>query len=832
MLTIKGITRLFKFAIWLCIIVFFTTLITIIYYGRDLPNYKKLIAYELPVTSRLYAANGTLIDEFAKEKRSFVPIKYIPDHVINAFIAAEDSSFYEHSGVDIRSIIRASYQNIFRFSQGKNFIGGSTITQQVVKNILLTKERKLSRKIKEVLLAIRISKALSKDRVLELYLNQIYLGYRSYGIAAASLNYFNKSLDDLSIAESAFLASLPKAPTSLDPKKNYNKALNRRNWVIRRMLQDGFITNEEAELALSTPIILYENTANNIITAGSFSETVRKNLIDQFDEELLIEQGLVIHSTLEPKLQLIALEALRNGLRKYDKRHGYRGPISTVELTETSLNTETTTPELENTSDNHQPWITALSKTSRPEGILDLNWDLAAILEIDENKAIIGFEDSSKGFITLKTLAWAKKYGFMLNPDTNEKERTLMEVNTVSDVFQIGDIILVEKKKHSIESEYLLRQIPEVNGAVVIMNPHNGAVLAMVGGYNDNKIEFNRAVQAMRQPGSIIKPFTYLAALENNFAPNTIIIDDEVRMKKEDGTYWIPMNYSDKFYGATPMRMGLERSRNVVTVRLAEMVGLDNIASVIKRYGINDQPLNNYAMILGSSETNLLNITNAYAMIANGGTKITPHTIEKVQDKNGNSIYQRDRRPCENCNIDNNNPSVDNINFPAIVNNHQRVTDERSAFQMISLLEGVIQRGTGWRAKILKKPIAGKTGTTNDSFDTWFVGFSSDIVIGVWVGFDQPKTLGTHETGSSVTLPIFVDIMKQIQKNDTPRPFKVPEGIKFFKIDKQTGLPPGPLTLQKNIIFEVFKNENYDKLFSPNNTNNNEFDIDSETILY
>jgi len=818
----KKLRIFLKLSIWLGVILFLAALSTIIYYGRTLPNYEKLIEYELPVTSRLYASDGALVDEFAKEKRSFVPIKYIPEHVIKAFIAAEDSSFYEHSGIDIRSIMRASYQNIFRFSQGKNFIGGSTITQQVVKNILLTKERKLSRKIKEAILAIRISKTLSKDRVLELYLNEIYLGYRSYGIAAAALNYFNKSLDDLSIAESAFLAALPKAPTSLDPKKNYSKALNRRNWVIKRMLQDGSISSDDAELAYSTPIILHEKAKSNQITAGSFSATVRKSLIDKFDERSLIEKGLVIHSTLDPNIQKIAINALRKGLRRYDKRHGYRGPITKIEIKNvTDKNTEIIDNEEES-------WSQALSDIRRPEGILDQNWDLACVLETEKDRVTIGFADNLQGYIALKTLGWAKKPEFILNEATQKKEEVLKDVTDTSQIFSKGDVILVEKKKNSLEDEYLLRQIPEINGAVVVLNPHNGSVLSMVGGYNDNKTEFNRAVQAMRQPGSIIKPFTYLAALENNFAPNTIIIDDEVRMKKEDGTYWVPMNYSDKFYGPTPLRIGLERSRNVVTVRLAEMVGLPKIASVIQRYGIDDEPLSNYAMILGASETNLLKITNAYAIIANGGKKITPHTIEKVQDKHGKTIYQRDQRECNNCNVS----DQETINFPSIVKNDPRVTDERSAFQMISLLEGAVERGTGWRAKVLKKPIAGKTGTTNDSFDTWFVGFSSDIVVGVWTGFDKPRSLGNNETGSSVALPIFVDIMKKIQKDSKPRPFKVPDGVKFSKTDKQTGLPPGPLTLQKNIIFEVFKNENYEKLFAPNNNDDSSFDIDSESTLY
>ena len=811
------INKYIKLAFYATVFGFITMAAVILYYSLTLPNHEKLASYELPITSRLYANNGALIDEFAKEKRSFVPISYIPDHVKNAFIAAEDSNFYNHAGVDIMSIIRASYQNIFRFSEGKNFIGGSTITQQVVKNILLTKERTLSRKIKEAILAVRISKVLSKDRVLELYLNQIYLGHRSYGIAAASLNYFNKSLDDLSIAEAALLAALPKAPAALNPKKNYDRALERRNWVIGRMMQDGFIDGEVAELALATPIILYDNE-QQVVKAGSFSATVRNSLLEILDEKSLIEQGLVIHSTLDPKLQKAAQKALRKGLLRYDVRHGFRGAIANIDLSSDLVS--------EDKQHHISSWSQTLGDIERPVEVLDYNWDLACVLEIDKKIATIGFADSSKGFISLDSLKWAKYPKKILNEETGLEEIILQDVKEISDIFKLGDVILVEKKKHDIANQYLLRQIPEINGAVVVMNPHNGAVLAMVGGYNDSKTEFNRAVQAVRQPGSIIKSFTYLAALENNFAPNMIIIDDEVRMKKEDGTDWIPMNYSKKFYGPTPLRRGLENSRNVVTVRLAEMVGLNKIASIIKRYGINKEPLSNYAMILGASETTLLDITNAYAMIANGGKKITPQTIMKLQDKKGKIIYKMDQRECVNCAVQD-----DIINFPQIADNSERVVDERSAYQMISLLEGVVNRGTAWRARVLKKPMAGKTGTTNDSFDTWFVGFSPDVVIGVWAGYDNPKTLGKNETGSSVALPIFVDIMKVAQKDDNTRPFKVPEGIKFAKINRLDGLAPTPTTLEKDIIFEVFKDENFDKIFVPNN-NGDSYDIDLETTIY
>jgi penicillin-binding protein 1A len=799
MINLKNIKRILNLGFYSFIFFFVFMILLILYYGRTLPNYKKLISYEPPITTRMYAANGALIGEFATEKRSYVKIKFIPDHVKNAFIAAEDSNFYNHPGIDVKSILRASYQNIFRIKEGKNFIGGSTITQQVVKNILLTKERTISRKIKEAILSIRISKALSKDKVLELYLNEIYLGYRSYGVAAASLNYFSKPLSDLTISEASFLASLPKAPGALDPKKNYSKALTRRNWVIQRMIQDGFISNSEAELATSTPIILRPKK-ENIVKAGSFSETIRKEMVELYGENFFNEEGLVIHTTLDPKLQKIAAKALVRGLKRYDFRHSYRGPIKKLEFSSSE-------------EENRNLCFDELDKITRPDKILNENWDLACVINITNKTATILFEDSTQGKIKLRSLRWVTKTQETQDPTTGEITDKKISIEKISEALNKGYVIWTEKRRKSLDNEYFLRQIAEVNGSVVILNPHNGAVLAMVGGYSDKKTEFNRAVQAMRQPGSIMKPFTYLTALEKNYPPNTIVIDDEIRMKKEDGSYWIPMNYSKKFYGPTTIRTGLERSRNVVTVRLAEMVGLSSVATLIKKFDINEDPLSNYSMILGADETNLLKITNAYAMIANGGKKINPYYVEKIQDKNGKLFFKADKRKCQFCNFSSEVKAFE-IKTPVIESTSRQLVKETSAYQMTSLLTGVVQRGTGWRAKKLKKPIAGKTGTTNDSFDAWFVGFSPDLVIGVYVGFDKPRSLGENESGSSAAVPIFVDIMKKHQRKINPRPFKVPKGVKFSKIDKTNGQRPGPSTLEKNIIYEVFKDENFKKIFS------------------
>ena len=797
----------------------------VLYLNSTLPNYNNLANYDPPITSRLYANDGTLADEFAIQKRSFVPIKFIPQIVKDAFLAAEDSNFYNHIGVDPYAILRASWQNIFRYKEGKNFIGASTITQQVVKNILLTKERTLTRKIKEAILAIKISRILTKDRVLELYLNEIYLGNRSYGVAAASLNYFNKSLENLSIAEAAFLAALPKAPSALDPKKNYNKALERRNWVIERMFQDKLINQKEKELALTTPILLNHPVQSNLLYTGSFSSYIKNELSEKFGADNILEQGLVIQSTIDPKIQNIALTSLRKGLRAYDRKNGYRGVYSKIDLDN----------EAETSTNEYFDFLAKkLAKIDFPPLNNIENWKLAVIYEINEDNIKIYVQDETENHqatILLKDLLWAKIPTIATNNETGEKEEFLKDITKPSDIFTIGEVILVSAKKPNNLTYYNLEQIPEANGAVVAINPHNGAINAMVGGYNDFKTDFNRAVQAFRQPGSIIKPFTYLAALENNIAPNTIIIDDEVRMQKEDGTYWVPMNYSEKFYGPTPIRLGLEKSRNVVTIRLAEMVGLRKIAEVIKRYGISDEPLENYALILGSDETNLLKITNAYAMIANGGRKIKPTAIEKVQNKYGKTIFKRDNRECPECNLDGLTKNLD-IAIPYVGDNRTLVTDAQTSYQTISLLEGVINKGTGWRARRLPKPIAGKTGTTNNNFDTWFVGFSPDLVVGVWVGYDAPRTLGKNATGSSTALPIFVNIMGKVLQNHSSRPFKVPEGIKFMKLDRNTGQRTTPTTLKKDIIFEAFKEKNYNKIFNQKLNLKNEKQFDSYNTIY
>ncbi|MBT4921563.1 MAG: PBP1A family penicillin-binding protein [Rickettsiales bacterium] len=855
--TQKHIVKFFVISALLSVL---SIMLILLIFVRELPDYQKLVDYKPVQMSRLYSADGYLIDEYAKEKRLYIPIASIPDNVKAAFLSAEDSNFYNHYGVDPKPILRAIYQNIFRVSQGRNIIGASTITQQVVKNILLTQERTFSRKIKEAILAVKISGVLSKDKILELYLNEIYLGYRSYGVAAAAINYFGKSLNQLTLEEAAFLAILPKAPTSLDPRKNYSKALIRRNWVLSRMLEDGAIDQKQYENSITLPIFLADSVEQNTVHAGAYSEEIRKRSEELLGDDKIFTDGLFVLGTLDANYQNSARESLQWGLHRYDRRRGYRGPVKQLDL---SIPTEKKKQDLaeENNQINNlldsldeevlefdairEDWPELLAEIPQLNKMKWQDWELALVLDTGENseeysaessdieapildsKVQIGFADNSIGYINLKDLAWARK---VIRAEDLEnggyKDQWSDEITHAKQVFTKGDVIIVEKKKRS-KNNYLLRQIPKVNGAIVVMNVHDGRVLAMVGGYNDDKTEFNRATQAYRQPGSIVKPFTYLAALEKGFMPNMIIVDDEVRMKKEDGTSWIPKNYSGKFYGPTTMRLGLEKSRNVVTVRLAQIVGLERIANLMENLNIVDEAEQNYSMILGSSESNLLRITTGYAMIANGGRKIKPHFIEKIHDNQGKIIYKRDNMECVNCNFDPYIADID-IALPEFAQEKEQIIDERSAYQTISLLEGVVQRGTGWRAKSLNKPLGGKTGTTNESFDAWFVGFSSDIVVGVWVGYDTPISLGQHETGSSVAVPIFISAMSKILNDENAQAFRIPANIKFAKIDRFSGQKPSQQTLQKDIIFESFKSENY--LNFQNNQQNN-FNIESQENL-
>lgn len=747
-------------------------------YNQDLPDYQQLKSYNPLVTTRLYSYDGELIKEFSKENRVFVSIDSIPRHLISAFLAAEDSNFYKHSGIDLGAIIRAAIANGFTFFKGEGISGGgaSTITQQVVKNFLLSNEKTFDRKIKEAILAFKITRTFTKDQIMELYLNQIYLGSSAYGVAAAAQVYFDKSIDELTIEEDALLATLPKAPSKLDPRKNMAKAKARRDWVIKRMMENGFITRQEAYKAMKNPIVIKENKVTVESTANSFSDDIKKALSKDYGSDDVFESGIVVRTTLDTKMQKIAGKALQKGIEEYDRRHGYRGPLTKIKMQKDDPN-----------------WQQLLEQT-KIDVLHKDNWSKAVILSYGNNKAEIGLENSKKGFINLESVRWARKY---LSVDALGPK-----IKQMSDVFAIGDVIFVEQIS---ENLYELRQLPDINGAVMAMDPHTGRVLAMSGGYLDAANQFNRAVQAQRQPGSVLKVFGYIAALENGLTPATIMMDEPITLDQGNGIPYTPENYSGEYYGPITLRKGLEQSINVTTVRIASQVGLDKVAQTIKRFKVNDNPDPIYSLVLGSSETTLSRIVTAYSMIVNGGKEVEPSLIEKIQDRNGKIIYKRDSRPC-NCVFKDPSEYEDGkIPFPILNDNRKQITDSATAYQITSMLEGVVKRGTAAKAASLGKVLGGKTGTTNNAYDSWFVGFSPDLVFGVYVGFDIPRTLGRSEAGASVALPIFIEFMKEALKDKPSTPFRVPNTVKFVKIDMDTGRTPTPSTSKNRIISEVFK---------------------------
>jgi penicillin-binding protein 1A len=761
----------------------FLTLLVFLFvsYSKNLPDYEQLKSYTPLITTRLYSADGNLIGEYSKEKRIFVPIHIIPKHLINAFLAAEDSNFYNHLGVDPLAIVRAAILNLFSFIRGGQIVGGaSTITQQVVKSFLLTNEQTFQRKIKEAILAYKMSKSFTKDQILELYLNQIYLGSGAYGVAAAAQVYFNRSIDELMVEEVALLATLPKAPSKLDPRKNMDKAKIRRDWVIERMIKQDFISQKEGKEAMSKPITLKMKDDENIAKADAFADSVKKELTILYGSDDVFENGIVVRTTLNSNLQKIGLKALQNGIENYDTKHGWRGSI--VKLSEEKL----------------QNWQEELKKITSTKLYKD-SWQKAVVLSVTKDSAMIGIENSNFGSIDLASIKWARKH---INVNSLGAV-----VKKMSDVLTLGDVILVENIK---DNKYNLRQIPEVNGALLAMNPHNGKILAMMGGYIDAPNQFNRSIQAQRQPGSTLKTFAYIAALENGMTPANIIMDEPISLNQGPNLPpYQPVNFSHEFYGPTTLRRGLEKSINITTVRMADQIGIDKVAEVLKRFGINDNPPKYYSIALGALETSLLKLTTAYAIIDNGGKKITPSMIEKIQDRGGKVIYRRQNLECQICLINGTNSyslnDDSNIVFPSLEIAKQTITDSATSYQITSMLEGVVQRGTAFKAREVGKIIAGKTGTTDSSFDSWFMGFSPDLVVGVYIGFDNPTTLGRLETGSSVALPVFTEFMKEALKDKPSIPFRVPDSVKFIKIDRTTGQYATPSTPKEDIFFEAFK---------------------------
>ncbi len=746
------------------------------HYGQDLPDYRALADYEPPIVTRVYAGNGRLIGEFAQEKRVFVPVENVPDLVKNAFLSAEDKTFYEHPGIDFMGVANAAYiyAKIKLSGSGRRPVGASTITQQVAKNFLLSNELSMERKLKEMILSFRIERTFTKDQILELYLNEIYLGRRAFGVAAAAQNYFDKALAELTVAEAAYLAALPKAPNNYRPERDYDAAVGRRNWVVDRMVEDGAITRSTAEAAKAEPLVVLQRDDAEPV-GQYFVEDVRRELLDRYGEDALWGGGLVVRSTLDPSMQKVADAALREGLIAYDRRHGWRGPIARI--------------------DAEADWVTALQEVEAPDGLRP--WVLAAVLEIDGKGATVGLEGGGKARIPLAEMRWAAPW--------REEQRTGPSPNKPSDVVAVGDVVAVEQVEKDADGEpypegtVALRQVPDVQGALVAMDPHTGRVLAMSGGWSFSTSEFNRATQAERQPGSAFKPFVYLAALENGYTPATIVLDAPVVVKTAGLGKYKPKNYSGNFYGPVPMRLGVEKSRNLMTLRLAMDVGIEKVEEFGERFGVSPDLPPHLSVAIGAGETTLLRLTNAYARLVNGGKEVEATLIDRVQNRYGETVFEHDKRPCGNCN----GVEWRDQPTPVVPDMREQLADPLSVYQIVSIMQGVVQRGTGVRASAIGKPMGGKTGTTNDSFDTWFMGFTPDLVVGVWVGFDQPKTLGPKETGSRTALPIFIDFMSTVLEDAPATPFRVPEGIQLVRINYNTGLPAQPG--DEKVIVEAFK---------------------------
>ncbi|HYE49414.1 MAG TPA: penicillin-binding protein 1A [Azospirillaceae bacterium] len=763
------------------------------HFGQGLPEYAQLHDYRPPTATRVHAGDGRLVTEFATQRRVFVPIEAIPKRVVRAFISAEDKNFYEHSGVDWFAVARAAVFNVQNIADDRRPVGASTITQQVTRMFLLTNEVSYVRKIKEAILAHRIERAMSKDRILELYLNEIFLGNRAYGVAAAALNYFDKPLDQLTVAEAAFLASLPKAPDRYYRERHRDAAIARRNYVLGRMVEDGYITPAEAEEAGAQPLQFRDPRGTEFVSADYFMEEVRRQLAGRFGEQELYGGGLSVRTTLDPKLQDVATRALREGLMAYDRRDGWRGPVAQL-------------PSLDD-------WKGQLEKAAVPAG--GEAWQLAVVIQTTEKEALIGLKGGERGRIPLAELKWARSF----KPGTGSGPA----VQKPADALSPRDVVMVEKLegKDAPADGYALRQIPDVQGALVAMDPHTGRVLAMSGGFSARISVFNRATQAQRQPGSAFKPFVYLAALDKGFTPSTLVLDAPFSLDQGGGQgKWKPANYTEQFYGPTPLRVGIEKSRNVMTVRLAQNIGMEPIVEVARRFGITENLPPHLSMALGAGETTVLRLTAAYAMLVNGGKRIDPTFVDRVQDNAGRTIYKHDQRPCDGC-TDLVWPGTESAaaalpaapdgaaaapadpgKVPYVPDTREQVADPRTVYQVVSMMEGVVQRGTGVRLREIGKPLAGKTGTTNDSMDAWFVGFSPDLAVGVFVGFDQPRSLGDKESGSSVAVPIFKDFMEAALKDKPATPFRVPPGLRLVRVDPETGRPAQPG--DRGAIWEAF----------------------------
>ncbi|MDC3120175.1 PBP1A family penicillin-binding protein [Candidatus Pelagibacter sp.] len=726
-------------------------------YSNDIPDYKFLKNYKPPVSSKVYSGEGELVADFSKEKRVFVPYGSIPKNVINAFLSAEDKNFFSHPGVDAKGVLRAFVNNISNIISSKRLEGASTITQQVAKNFLLTNEVSINRKIKEAILAFRIERALSKERILELYLNQIYLGSGAYGVAAASLEYFDKSIRDLNYSEAALLAALPKAPSRYNPYRDIELAKFRRNLVLKNLFDNNYINSKWYEKLKNQEIVLVKNKKIYLEDAQYFIEDVRKSVIETFTYDKVYKQGFNINTPINLEFQKIATNSLRNGLILYDQRKGWRGPI---------------TNKIYNNN-----WNNDLKKFDLEKSI---DWSLAIVKQINKFSAEIETDEKIIGVIEYKDISWTKK--------------------EFKNLLQVGDIIYVKKIK---DKKFSLQQLPKINGGIVVMDPYTGRILALSGGFSFKKSEFNRASQANRQPGSAFKPFVYALALENNYTPTSLVLDAPLVLDQGDELkMWKPENYGKKFYGPSTIRTGLEKSRNLMTVRIAQKLGIEKIINFSKDLKIYKNPEELLSVSLGSAETTLLNLTSAYSAFVNGGKLVEPILIDRIQDSEGNTIYNNNMRLCIDCD----EISYLSNDYPTIKNNYKQIFSPATAYQMTSILEGVVQRGTAKKLKDLNLNIAGKTGTTNKNTDTWFIGFTSNLLVGVYVGSDNPTPLGKYETGSKTALPIFKDFIQQAVKKSDARPFKAAKDTIMMVVDPNTG-QKAKFT-SKNTIIEVFKKKN------------------------
>ena len=778
-------TSLFKniFITILCLflLVAVTIFIVLWSFSNNIPDYRFLKNYKPPVSSKMYSGNGELVADFSKEKRIFVPYEAIPKNVINSFLSAEDKNFFSHPGVDAKGVVRATINNIKNIISSERLEGASTITQQVAKNFLLTNEISFNRKIKEAILAFRIERALSKERILELYLNQIYLGSGAYGVAAASLEYFDKSIKELNYNETSLLAALPKAPSKYNPYRNKELAKFRRDLVLKNLLDNNFITKKKYLFFKEQEIELKKKKRVFLENSQYYIEDVRKEIIDKLTYDKVYKQGYNINTPINLELQKIATQSLRNGLVAYDRRKGWRGAIQNINYS--------------------KDWYKKIKKKFKLEK--SINWQIAIVKKINQFNSIIETENNLQGEIKFKDISWTKK--------------------EFKDLFKEGDVIYVKKID---KKSYTLEQLPKINGGVVVMDPFTGRVLALSGGFSFKNSEFNRTSQALRQPGSAFKPFVYALALENQFTPSSLILDAPLVLDQGvDLKKWKPENYGKKFYGPSTLRIGLEKSRNLMTVRIAQSLGIDKVANFSKKMNIYENPDELLSISLGSAETTLLSLTSAYCSFVNGGKLIKPIIIDRIQDSEGITIFNNKNRECMNCE----KISFTGKEFPKIQDNYKQVFSPQTAYQLTSILQGVVERGTGKKLKKLGLNIAGKTGTTNENTDAWFIGFTSNLVIGVYVGMDNPEPLGKYETGSKAALPIFEEFVKKAIKKSEARPFKVADDMTLMVVDSLTG-EKAKFT-SKNTIIESYKSKNVSEgkvLYS----NNNRLDVNNILRFY